>query len=114
MGGLLKRLHGLGARTVVITDDPQEHSPRMNGPLLRGLLPRPCPADRPHGRRRRLHRDADAALCKGYPLDEALAWAPINAMSVVHQVGSQAGLLSEQEVKQWLDQAPTGYSVSTW
>jgi hypothetical protein len=35
-------------------------------------------------------------------------------MSVVQHVGSQAGLLAEQEVKQWLDQAPPGYSVSKW
>jgi hypothetical protein len=55
-----------------------------------------------------------AAICKGHLLDEALAWAPINAMSVVQHVGSQAGLLKEQEVKQWLHQAPAGYSVSKW
>jgi sugar/nucleoside kinase (ribokinase family) len=55
-----------------------------------------------------------AAISKGQSLDEALAWAPINAMSVVQRVGSQAGLLTEQEVKEWLDQAPAGYSVSKW
>ena len=46
-----------------------------------------------------------AAICKGHPLEEALTWAPINSMSVVQHVGSQAGLLTEQEVKQL---APTG------
>jgi len=115
MGDLLKRLHGLGARTVVITDGPagafaSDGAVRYCVPSY----PDPAPPIDRTGAGDAFTATLMAALCKGYALDEALAWAPINAMSVVHHVGSQAGLLSEQEVKQWLDQAPAGYSVSKW
>jgi hypothetical protein len=35
-------------------------------------------------------------------------------MSVIQQVGSQAGLLSAAEIMQFLEQAPAGYSVTEW
>jgi ribokinase len=50
-----------------------------------------------------------AGLAKGMTLEEALRWAPINSMSVVQKVGAQAGLLTEEEMKHYLDQAPEWY-----
>jgi hypothetical protein len=35
-------------------------------------------------------------------------------MSVVQHVGSQAGLLAEEEVKLWLERAPDCYAVAEW
>jgi sugar/nucleoside kinase (ribokinase family) len=55
-----------------------------------------------------------AALVKGRPLDDALAWGPVNAMSVVQDVGSQSGLLTEAEILGYLKNAPAGYEVSAW
>ena len=55
-----------------------------------------------------------AALVKGLPLEMALAWAPVNAMSVVQEVGSQTGLLSESELRKHLKGAPETYAVTTW
>ena len=55
-----------------------------------------------------------AALVKGYPLETALAWAPVNAMSVVQEVGSQTGLLSEGELLTHLKGAPETFAVTTW
>ena len=55
-----------------------------------------------------------AALSKGLPLDEALAWAPINAMHVVQEVGSQTGLLQEEALLRWLKDAPAAFRVETW
>jgi len=112
---LLKSLHGLGARTIVITDGPagafaSDGTARYCVPSY----PDPAPPTDRTGAGDAFTATLMAAICKGHSLDEALAWAPINAMSVVQQVGSQAGLLSEQEVKQWLDRAPAGYSVSQW
>ena len=40
---------------------------------------------------------------------EALTWAPINAMSVVQQVGAQAGLLSQKQLLAYLKTAPAAY-----
>ncbi len=115
MADLLERLHGLGARTVVITDGPagafaSDGTARYCVPSY----PDPAPPIDRTGAGDAFTATLMAAICKGHSLDEALAWAPINAMSVVQQVGSQAGLLSEREMKQWLDQAPAGYSVSKW
>ena len=55
-----------------------------------------------------------AALVQGRPLCEALAWAPINAMSVVQEVGSQTGLLTEEALLEFLKCAPESYAVTTW
>jgi len=50
-----------------------------------------------------------AAIMKGADLQGALLWAPINSMSVVQQVGAQAGLLSESQIDRYLREAPANY-----
>lgn len=50
-----------------------------------------------------------AALALGEPLQTALAWGPINSMSVVQKVGAQAGLLTRETLEQYLAQAPADY-----
>src|SRR4029077_11944024 len=40
-----------------------------------------------------------AALSHGLPHSEALRWGPMNAGSVVQQVGPQAGLLTKREME---------------
>jgi ribokinase len=50
-----------------------------------------------------------AALVKGMSLEDALRWAPINSMSVVQEVGAQAGLLKEKQLLEWLHHAPRNY-----
>ncbi len=50
-----------------------------------------------------------SALAKGLSLEEALLWAPINAMSVTLQVGAQKGLLTETQLKEYLTKAPADY-----
>jgi len=44
-----------------------------------------------------------AALAHGLPHSEALRWGPINAGSVVRQVGPQAGLLTKRQMESQLD-----------
>ena len=53
-----------------------------------------------------------AAMTLGFPLAEALRWGPINSMSVVQEVGAQAGLLSREQLQAFLDKAPADYVVS--
>ena len=50
-----------------------------------------------------------AALAKGNTIEGALQWAPINSMSVVQKLGAQAGLLSEEQLERYLEQAPEWY-----
>lgn len=52
-----------------------------------------------------------AALISGKNLKEALAWGPINAMSVVSQVGPQKGLLSMDQLEEYLSSASENYKV---
>jgi len=52
-----------------------------------------------------------AALAKGKTIKEALIWAPINAMSVVQQIGAQRGLLSEEKLLEYLKDAPESYQL---
>jgi sugar/nucleoside kinase (ribokinase family) len=112
---LLVRLHALGARTVVITDGPagafaSDGTTRYRVPSY----PDPAPPIDRTGAGDAFSATLVAAILKGYPLSTSLAWAPVNAMSVIRQVGSQAGLLSAGEITQCLERAPAGYSVTEW
>lgn len=50
-----------------------------------------------------------SALALGKSIEEALMWGPINSMSVVQQVGAQRGLLSREELEEYLKNAPEDY-----
>ncbi len=49
------------------------------------------------------------ALSLGKTVPEALMWAPINSMSVVQQVGAQKGLLTREQLEDYLAKAPAEY-----
>jgi ribokinase len=51
------------------------------------------------------------ALLLGKTIPEALAWAPINSMSVVQQVGAQKGLLLREKLEEYLQNAPEDYKI---
>ncbi len=107
---LINKLHELGPRIVVVTDGPagayaSDGENRWKMPLY----PDPAePVDRTGA------GDAFAStfvgeLAKGNTLEGALQWAPINSMSVCQKVGAQAGLLSEEDLEEWLKNAPDWY-----
>lgn len=52
------------------------------------------------------------ALLLEKPLEEALLWGPINAMSVVSFVGAQKGLLTREKIEEYLASAQEDYKVS--
>ncbi len=52
-----------------------------------------------------------SALALGLSPKEALAWGPINSMSVVKEVGAQKGLLSREALEEYLKNAPADYKV---
>ena len=54
-----------------------------------------------------------AALALGKPLEEALLWGPVNAMSVVQEVGAQKGLLTRAQLEDYLAKAPADYVLQT-
>ncbi|MGH7174998.1 MAG: carbohydrate kinase family protein [Minisyncoccia bacterium] len=54
-----------------------------------------------------------AALALGKSLDEALLWAPINAMAKVQKIGGHEGLLRRDALEKYLVDAPPEYKLET-
>jgi ribokinase len=107
---LLNRLHALGPRIVVITDGSQgayasDGADRLKMPLYPDIA---LPMERT-GAGDAFASTFVAALVKGNTIEGALQWAPINSMSVVQKIGTQAGLLNEAELNEYLRQAPNWY-----
>ncbi len=50
-----------------------------------------------------------SAIALGLGVKTALAWGPINSMSVVQSIGAQKGLLSREELEKYLKKAPADY-----
>ena len=113
--GLLAALHALGPEVVVVTDGPAgAYASDGTRQFQVPSYPDPRPPLERTGAGDAFAAALVAALVKGRSLEDALAWAPINAMSVVQDVGSQSGLLTEPEILGYLKNAPLGYEVSTW
>jgi len=110
--GLLVGLAKLGPKIVVITDGTNgayafDGSRTMYVPMYpdtRGPFERTGAGDA-------FASTVVAALSLGEPLEKALLWGPINSMSVVQQVGAQAGLLTRDELLDFLKKAPSSYVV---
>ncbi len=107
---LINKLHAIGPKIVVITDGP-DGAYASDGQTRLKMPPYPDPKP-PYERTGAGDAFAStfvAALIKGYNIEGALQWAPINSMSVVQQVGAQRGLLTEAEIMGLLKKAPPTY-----
>lgn len=107
---LMNRLHEIGPRTVVITDGPAG-AYASDGQLRLKMPPYPDPKP-PYERTGAGDAFAStfvAALIKGNNIEGALQWAPINSMNVVQNVGAQEGLLRENQIEDYLKNAPEWY-----
>ncbi|HXZ61357.1 MAG TPA: carbohydrate kinase family protein [Acidimicrobiales bacterium] len=115
MDDLLECLHRLGPKTVVVTDGPAGASASDGSARYRlPAYPDPSPPKERTGAGDAFTSALLAGLVKGLPLPDALLWGPVNAMSVVRDVGSQTGLLTEPELLDHLGHAPAAYAVSVW
>lgn len=110
---LLKGLKALGPKMPVITDGPNGayvldkdgHTWHMP------MYPDPAdPVDRT-GAGDSFSSTFTAAIALGLTPQEALAWGPINSMSVVQYVGAQEGLLSREKLEELLKNAPENYKA---
>jgi sugar/nucleoside kinase (ribokinase family) len=54
-----------------------------------------------------------ACIVRGMSLEEAMLRAPVNSMSVVHAIGTQAGLLTTEEIAAHLEGVPDGFAVES-
>lgn len=110
--GLLDRMHALGPKIAVITDGPAgAYASDGNERLKMPLYPDPAPPYERTGAGDAFASTFVAAQAKGHNLESALQWAPINSMSVVQKTGAQQGLLSEDELEEWLKKAPDWYKA---
>lgn len=112
MKTLLKKLQELGPTIPVITDGPNGAYALCDEkyyfvPMYPDLKD---PVDRT-GAGDSFASTVTAALALGKPIQEALLWGPINSMSVVQQIGAQAGLLGRAQLEQFLKNAPAEYAV---
>jgi ribokinase len=103
-------IRNLGPQTVIITDGPagMTASDETTGYFL-PIYPDPQPPVERTGAGDACSSTIAIALSMGLPLDQAIMWGPINSMSVVQYVGAQAGLLSREQLDQYLADAPADY-----
>ena len=107
---LLAKMRDLGPETVVITDGPKgAYSYDGKEYLFMPIYPDPKPPYSRTGAGDAFSSTIVAGLIAGKTLAEALAWAGINSMSVVQQVGSQKGLLTREKLEEYLKNAPEDY-----
>lgn len=107
---LIDKLHGLGPKIVVVTDGPNgAYASDGKNRYKMPLYPDPAPPVDRTGAGDSFASTFVAALIKGNTIEGALQWAPINSMSVVQKIGAQAGLLSEEELEDFLKDSPDWY-----
>ncbi len=104
---LLKKIQELGPKNVVITDGPKG-AYAYNGTDTYFIKPFPdpkLPYERT-GAGDAFSSTIVGAIILGKTLPEALAWAGINSMAVVQEIGAQAGLLSREKLEEYLANTP--------
>ncbi len=110
---LIRKFKELGPKMPVITDGPSgayvvdEDDQAWHMPMY----PDPAePVDRT-GAGDAFASTFTAAIALGKTPAEALAWGPINSMSVVQYIGAQKGLLTLSAIEEYLRTAPTEYKA---
>ncbi len=111
---LLKGINKLGPKIVVITDGTKgayAYSDGHEGEQMWSMriYPDPKPPLERTGAGDAFSSTFTVALALGKSVPEALRWAPISPMSVVQQVGAQAGLPTRNELEGYLKKAPKDY-----
>lgn len=110
---LARGLHDLGPETVVITDGPNgSYASQGNGVLTIPNYPDPQPPLERTGAGDAFSSTFVAAIAAGETLETALTWSPINSMNVVQHTGAQKGLLTREELMNYLNEAPEWYKVT--
>jgi ribokinase len=110
---LLQKLHALGPQIPIVTDGPNGAYALYEGKTF-FVPPYPDPKDPVDrtGAGDSFASTITSALALGKPIEEALLWGPINSMSVVQYIGAQAGLLTQNQIQEYLKNAPENYKVS--
>lgn len=107
---LLADLAALGPKISVITDGSNgAYAYDSTDYWFMPAYPDPKPPLQRTGAGDAFASTVTVALALGKSVEEALTWAPINAMSVVQEIGAQAGLLNQEKLLEYLVKAPADY-----
>lgn len=110
---LLRDIQKLGPKIPVITDGPNGAYALEDGEVwFMPMYPDPAPPRDRTGAGDAFASTFTSAIALGCDAKTALAWGPINSMSVVQQIGAQAGLLSKEALLEHLANAPASYVAS--
>jgi sugar/nucleoside kinase (ribokinase family) len=110
MPTLLRAMRDIGPKLPVITDGPNGAFALANDEAwYMPMYPDPQPPIDRTGAGDSFSATFTSAIILGHDVPTALAWGPINSMSVVQKIGAQAGLLSADELAQYLKDAPATY-----
>ena len=107
---LLKGIKELGPTIPVITDGPRgAYALAEDGVWHMPMYPDPAPPVDRTGAGDAFSSTFTSALALGHDVPTALQWGPINSMSVVQYIGAQKGLLSREQIQEYLVKAPGDY-----
>lgn len=107
---LLKEMHKLGPKHVVITNGPDgAYTYDGQDMWYMPIYPDPAPPKERTGAGDAFSSTFTSALALGMPVEQALMWGPINSMNVVQYIGAQEGLLTRKKLEEWLAKAPADY-----
>mgnify|MGYP001568840216 FL=1 len=107
---LLKMMSRLGPKITVITDGVKgAYSYDGKEALFMREYPDPKPPLERTGAGDAFASTFTSALALGMSVRDAMRWAPVNPMSVVQQIGAQAGLLTRKQLEEFLKNAPEDY-----
>jgi len=109
---LVRRFHELGPKIPVITDGPRG-AYALDGAQIwhMPMYPDPAPPVDRTGAGDSFSSTFTTALALGMSVQDALAWGPINSMSVVQHIGAQKGLLTRAKLEEHLANAPAAYKA---
>lgn len=111
---LLEKMHALGPKIVLITDGVNGAYASDGTEILKiGMYPDAKPPLDRTGAGDASTSTVVVAIILGKPLREALAWGPVNSMSVVQEIGAQKGLLTRDALEKYLAEAPDSYRVES-
>jgi sugar/nucleoside kinase (ribokinase family) len=110
MPTLLKGIQKLGPKIPVITDGPNGAF-ALDGDAVwfMPMYPDPQEPISRTGAGDAFSSTFTSALILGLDVKTALAWGPINSMSVVQHIGAQVGLLTREQLEEYLRTAPADY-----
>ena len=109
---LAKGIQALGPKIVVISDGPNGAYLYLNDELWQmPIYPDIASPKERTGAGDAFSSTFVAALALGKTPLEALAWGPINSMSVVQEIGAQKGLLAREKLEEYLQNAPENYKA---